>query len=164
MVIAVLSTNTDTPRDRNICPTVLLCDSSNLFRDRSERSAAPPCARFEFTTVAASSRTPGSASTRIEIVSEPCWISRLKSAALLFGCCGNRVRVVRASVCGAIPVVAVVAAQAAVRLNVKNGEDKVQHTLSSGPGYIRTAAVWTNRMGQLKENIPHPFTLVTRGD
>jgi len=71
--------------------------------------------------------------------------------------------VVRASVCGAIPVVAVVAAQAAVGLNVENGEDKVQQTFLPGPGYVRTATVWTNRMGQLKDNIPHPFTMMNRG-
>ena len=75
---------------------------------------------------------------------------------------GNRVRVARARVCGAVPIVPAVAAQAAVRLNVKNGEGKVQ-TFLSGPGYIRTATVRTNRMGQLQENAPHLFTLVTGG-
>lgn len=77
---------------------------------------------------------------------------------------GNRAGVVRASVRGTVPVVAGVAAQAAVRLNVKNGEDKVEQTFLSGPGYIRTATVRTNRMGQLQENAPHLFTLVTRGE
>jgi len=46
---------------------------------------------------------------------------------------------------------------------VKNGEEKVQQTFLPGPGYIRTATVRTNRMGQLQENIPHLYTFVTRG-
>ena len=72
---------------------------------------------------------------------------------------GSGVGVVRASLCGAVPVVAVVATQAAVRPNVKNGEDKVQQTFLSGPGDIRTATVRTQRTGQLQENAPHPSTL-----
>lgn len=75
---------------------------------------------------------------------------------------GNGAGVVRASVCRAVPVVAVVATQAAVRPNVKNREDKVQQTFLSGPGYMRTATVRTNRMGQLQENAPHLPTLEGR--